>query len=183
MTGDTEAFQQRILARSKDLADELSNKRLSVAVLGPNLDESNGVGTKKRNQIADSLKNDGHKTFFPECLMDRNDPDWIEQERKLLADSSVDFVVILHTETSAGVLVEIGNFVSVPEISSKTGILFPFRFYEPMQNLAANTVQAYPTKFQYTDDQMTSCELVAECRQWIRTRQKETSLQLKSESF
>ena len=128
MTDHADTFSKRILARRKVLADRLSENPLRIAVLGPSLNDISNSGTRKRRQIADSLEDDGHETFFPEQYVLKDDPSvpWVEQERQLLSDSAVDFVVILHTEDSAGVLVEIGNFVSVPEISFKTGVSIPF---------------------------------------------------------
>ena len=185
MTDHADTFSKRILARRKVLADSLSENPLRIAVLGPSLNDISNSGTRKRRQIADSLEDDGHETFFPEQYVLKDDPSvpWVEQERQLLSDSAVDFVVILHTEDSAGVLVEIGNFVSVPEISFKTGVLFPFQYYRPMQNLPGNTVQAYFTRMQYTEEHLESCELVAECRRWAYTRQRDIWPNLQSERF
>ena len=127
MTNREEAFPARIAAKRRELADNLSKARLCIAVLGPNLEEIRDIGTVKRHKIADALVDDGHEAFFPEMRLENSDPDtpWVEQERKLLSDSTVDLVVILNTEDSGGVLIEIGNFISVPEIHSKTAILFP----------------------------------------------------------
>ena len=100
---------------------------------------------------------------------------WIEQEQRVLSSDDVDFVIILHTESSAGALGGIFNFVSVPAIRVKTGILFPFRFYMPTQNLVGNTVQAYTTRMLYTEEHLESCEIVAECRRWANTRLKDMS--------
>ena len=74
--------------------------------------------------------------FFPEERLDTSDPTpWIEQERRLLSDSTVHLVIVLDAEDSAGVLIEIGNFVSVPKIHAKTAILFPSEHYKSGQNL------------------------------------------------
>ena len=167
------------------MADTLLKDPLCIAVLGPNLSDIDNSGTLKRRQIAASLETDGHITFFPENHVQDTDPSvpWVEQERQLLSDSSVDLVIILHTDRSAGVLMEIGNFVSVPEISLKTAILCPFKHYKPTENLFGNTVQAYFTKMQYTDEHLASCELVAECKQWAYTLQKGKWPRLPSEAF
>ena len=190
MTASDEGFGQRVLASQKALADEVSERRLRIAVLGPNLEEIGNIGTRKRYQIADALKDDGHEPFFPEQhpLMDDPPSFWLDQERQLLGDSSVDFVIILHTDGSAGglsggALMEIANFVSVPAIRFKTGILFPSKFYNPSQSLPGNTVQAYTKKMLYREDDMESCELVAECRRWADTRLKDLSPDLQSEAF
>ena len=127
MTASDEGFGQRVLASQKALADEVSKRRLCIAVLGPNLDDAENIGARKRRQIADTLTADGHQTFFPEQVMDNPFLLWIEQEQRVLSSDDVDFVIILHTESSAGALGEIFNFVSVPAIRVKTGILFPFR--------------------------------------------------------
>ena len=185
MTHQFEAFSRRVSLRRKELTDRLTAISLCIAVLGPNLDEVGNSGSAKRGQIADALENDGHETFFPEQYVVKDDPSipWVEQERLLLSDESVDLVIILHTDDSAGVLVEIGNFVSVPEIYIKTGILFPSRHYKPTRNMSGNTVQAYFNRMQYTEEQLTSCELVAECRRWAYTRQIGNWPDLRSERF
>ena len=174
MTGLDEEFANRKSARRDELADRAAKKPLCVAVLGPNLDDADNVGTRKRHQIADALKSDGHETFFLEDLVSLDNPmlSGLEQERLLLSDRDVDLVIILHTEDSAGVLIEIGNFASVPEISLKTAVLFPVKYYWPTQNLSGNTVQAYFAKMQYTEEHLESCELVAECRRWAYDRQR-----------
>ena len=174
MTEHDEEFTKRKVARRKELEGEATEKPLRIAVLGPNLGDADNVGARKRRQIADALREDGHETFFPEQYVAMDDPfvPWVEQERQLLSDSDVDLVVILHTEGSAGVLVELGNFVSVPEISFKTGVLFPFQYYRPTQSLSANTAQAYFSKLQYTAEELESCQLVAECRRWAYNRKR-----------
>ncbi len=80
-------------------------------------------------------------------------------------------------------LVEIGNFASVPEISYKTGVLFPVKYYWPTQSLAGNTVQAYFARMQYTEEHLESCELVAECRRWAYERQSGIWPSLPTEGF
>lgn len=184
MTDLAERFSQEISARRRELADRLLKDSLYIAVLGPNLKDIGNPGTLKRHQIADSLENDGHITFFPENHVQYTDPSmpWVDQERELLSDSSVDLVIILHTDHSAGVLMEIGNFVSVPEISLKTAVLCPTKHYKPTENLFGNTVQ-YFTNMQYTDEHLASCELVAECKQWAYTLQKGKWPSLQSEVF
>ena len=190
MMTDGEAFSARILARRQELADGVAQMALRIAVLGPNLEEIGNLGTRKRYQIADALKDDGHDPFFPEQQLVLDDPAslWLELERQLLGNSAVHFVIILQTESSvgglsAGALSETASFVSEQAIQAKTGILFPFRRYEPTKSLAANTVQAYTTKMLYTEEDMDSCELVAECRRWANTRLKDMSPDLQPEVF
>ena len=180
-----DAFSRRISIKRKEIAERLSAISLRIAVLGPNLDETCNTGSVKRSQIADALQKDGHETFFPEHYVSKNDPSiiWVEQERLILSDESVDLVIMLHTDDSMGVLVEIGNFVSVPEINIKTGILFPSQYYKPTQYMPGNTVQGYYNRMQYTEEQLESCELVAECRRWAYTRQIGIWPNLSSEKF
>ena len=174
MTGHDETLGNEILSRRNELEDNAPGKSLRIAVLGPNLDDADNIGTRKRRQIANALEADGHETFFPEQYVAMDNPfvPWVEQERQLLSGSDVDLIIILHTEDSAGVLVELGNFVSVPEISFKTGVLFPFQYYSPTQSLSANTAQAYFAKVQYTEEELESCQMVAECRRWAYDRKR-----------
>ena len=183
MTEHDEAFSERTIARRQEIADGAVELPLRIAVLGPNLDDSENIGTRKRRQIAYTLAADGHETFFPEQVMDDPLVLWIDQERRVLSSDDVDLVIILHTESSAGALMEIANFASVSAIRVKTGILFPFRFYTPEQSLPGNTVQAYTTKMLYTEEDLESCQLVTECRQWAVNRQRDLSPRFRPESF
>lgn len=168
---DEEGFGQLILARQKALATEVSERSLNIAVLGPNLEKIRNIGTLKRYQIRDALQDDGHSPFFPEHRLDYSlSVPWVEQERRLLSDGSIDLVIMLNTNESGGVLVELGNFVSVPEIRVKTGVLFPSELYYPKQSLPANTAHAYLARLQYTEEDLESCQLVAECRWWAYAR-------------
>ena len=173
MTDVNDAFgNTSVDAQSRVYEKHLSKKSLRVAILGPNLDNIQAAGTRKRFEIRDALRDDGHDPFFPECLIDTDDPSqlWIRIERELLSASDVDLVIILHTPDAFGTLTEIANFVSVPEIHSKTAILFPVQFYQPGANLPANTVQAYFARKIYTESELTECHVVAECRKWAENR-------------
>ena len=143
---------------------------LNIAVLGPSLDDTRNIGTRKRLQIRDALENDGHRPFFPEERIDRSAHNWIVQERELLRHPSVDMVIILHTEHSWGAFAEIANFVTVPEIQFKTAVLFPVALYTPTQSLPGNILQGYFVRMPYTDWQMEACQLVSECRRWAYDR-------------
>ena len=171
MNRPDDPFQDLILAKARAKADEAS-PRLSVAVLGPGLNAPEDLGGQKRRQIREALENDGHRPFFPEDCVDLDPVSslFVEQERELLADASVDLVIILHTSSSKGVLVEIGNFVSVPEINGKTAVLFPSVYYTPDESLAANTARGYPVRMPYSDNHFESCQLVSECRKLTQDR-------------
>lgn len=148
----------------------LTRRPLQIAVLGPSLDDICDIGTRKRLQIRDALRDRGHAPFFPEDLIDVSAPDWIGQERELLGDDSVDLVIILHTKNSWGAFSELANFVSFPEIRIKTAVLFPSEHYEPMNSLPANIVQSYFVRLPYTDRHMELCQLTSECIKWADDR-------------
>ena len=145
---------------------------LSVAILGPGLGTDDDQGAVKRMQIRDALANDGHSPFFPEEIVTLNQSSEavLEEERQILSRPNVDLVIILHTSTSFGALMEIANFVSVPEIKAKTAVLFPSRYYTPDESIPGNTVRAYLIKFAYTDEHFRVCQLVSECRKWACER-------------
>ena len=99
--------------KSAKAADTLADVSLSIAVLGPSLDDGEANrGGRKREQIRDALQQDGHRPFFPEdrVAADPSGPSLLEQERLLLGDANVDLIIILYTATSYGVLQEIANF-------------------------------------------------------------------------
>ena len=87
---------------------------------------------------------------------------------KILSKPSVDWILMLHTCYGQGTTGELFYFAEHPEIVSKTTILFPEEFYDPPEGLTANTVvgfwapQSQPVL--YTDQQLASCNLVADCR-------------------
>ena len=87
------------------------------------------------------------------------------------------------TEDSFGVMSEIANFVSVPEIHSKAAILFPAKFYIPNESLPANTVQAYHDKMQYTDEDIEICRLVHQCIDWASERRMESWSGIAAQGF
>ena len=163
----------------------LTDKSLRVAILGPNLSNIEEIGTRKRYEIRDALEDDGHEPFFPECFIDVNDSTslWIRIEQQLLADPQVDLVIIFHTPEAFGVLTEISNFIDVYEIYSKAAILFPSQFYQPYENLPANTVQGYYVKKIYTEDELRECHVVTECRKWAGDRLNGNWPQLPAHQF
>ena len=174
MRNQPDTFDDIIAAKLNSETRRVSRSRpLNIAVLGPNLANTDDPGTRKRRQIYDALERDGHHPFFPETYIDTSQPSdtWIEQERVILSDPAVDLVIVLNTPTSIGVILEIGNFVSAPEIRVKTAIMHPIEYYTPNDSLAANTIRAYLVQTPYTEEQMLACQLVSECRIWVRRRQ------------
>ena len=171
MTGQGDSFSDLVISKLGEVEGEFIRRSLRIAVLGPDLENINSIGTRKRYQIRDALKDVGHNPFFPEAQIDKSAPDWIGQERELLSDPEVDLVIILHTVDSWGVFGEISNFVSVPEIQIKTAVLVPIEHYRPTQNLPGNIMQGYFVRMPYTNEQMEICQLVSECTQWALQRQ------------
>ena len=185
MTSQADSFSSQSAAKRSDIEKRSTGVSLRIAVLGPNLDDIGNIGTQKRYQIRDALEDDGHQPFFPECEMDTSDASqiWLELERHLLSDDSVDLVIIFHTEDGFGVLAEMANFVSMPEIHAKAAILFPAKFYAPNRSLPANTVQAYHDKMQYTDRDMEICRIVDQCIGWASERRNESWPGIVSQGF
>ena len=152
-------FRQTIRPRLVDRA-------LKIAVLGPGLG-GNNFGLRKRRQILESLREDGHAPFFPEDCVDSDSPfeSVLAQECELLSKPDVDMVIILHTENSMGVLMEIARFEEFPEIKAKTAILFPMRFYYD-EGVPSNTVRSFMIVHPYTEEQYETCRVVGTCRSW-----------------
>lgn len=172
------AFRDRISAKVFRFSKALrASKRLGIAVLGPALENSDDpCGTRKRHQIYDALKRDGHDPFFPEDLVVKGTPQALIEESAILRSDQVDWVILLHTKTSVGTLIEIGHFISYPEIRGKTTVVYPTDFYQPDDALAANTVRAFwSPPLLYNDHQFVSCNLVAECRELASNRLQDES--------
>ena len=152
---------------------DLVERSLRVAVLGPSLNRDD-LGSQKRRQIRDALKNDGHDPFFPEHEVDADDPfeSILSQERTILSQTTVDLVIVIHTATSMGVLQEIARFEGYPEIKAKTAILFPLDFYNEL-GVPSNTVRNYLVNQPYTDYQLEECLVVRSCRMWASARKND----------
>ena len=161
--------------KSAKAADTSEDVSLSIAVLGPSLDDGEANrGGRKREQIRDALQQDGHRPFFPEdrVASDPSGPSLLEQERLLLGDANVDLIIILYTATSYGVLQEIANFEPYPNIKGKTAVLYPFALYQPGASLFSDTLSEYLVRMSYSDLQFDECTLVFECRKWANLRGK-----------
>ena len=148
---------------------------IRIAVLGPGPGDRSDSGFQKRQQILSQLAADGHQPFFPEengLLAPDNPLDpLLDQEQKLLSNPDVHLIIILYTESSFGAGWETANFFTNPEIKAKTAVLFPIQFYNPNDNLAANTVRDFLIKLPYTEEHFRVCQLVDECRMWAKNRE------------
>lgn len=185
MSEETERFIRFIEARLDDLTDKLTEHSLAIAVFGPGIGNDN-PGSRKRQQIVETLNSDGHEAFTPEDFLDvrRFDVGWLDQEQLLLGDDRVDFVIVLVTEDSIGAFAEIGRVSSVPSIILKTGILYPQQHYFPNENLMANTVAGFPELHLYTKEEIDACHVVAKCRDWIADEQHDVGRQhISSQKF
>jgi hypothetical protein len=170
-----------VLNLHNDLANRISAKAtaaaegspLSIAVLGPSLGSGEAnLGGQKRKEIRDALQKDGHHPFFPEDVVtsDPSGPTLLEQERVTLGDPGVDLIIILYTLTSYGVLQEIANFVSYPDIKAKAAVLYPFELWQPGESLFSDTLSEYLVRSAYAEAQFDNCTLVFECRKWANLR-------------
>ena len=152
-----------------------NSKGIRIAVLGPGPDDCSDPGFQKRQQILHRLAADGHQPFFPEedgLLASDNPLDpLLNQEQSLLSNPDVHLIIILYTEASIGAGWETANFFANPEIKAKTAVLFPIQFYNPNDNLAANTVRDFLIKLPYTEEHFRVCQLVDECRMWAKSRE------------
>ena len=169
-------FEDQIARKASDMAVSLkAGRRISVAVLGPGFPEQ-GVpespGSLKRRQIRTALEGDGHRAFFPEDLVESEGIPFsiLNWETSLLRDPQVDLIVILHTDSSFGVIAELSHFLTVPEIRDKTVVLFPIEFYNPSGGLVSNIVQNYYYRTFYPEEHLKTCHVVAECRHWANVK-------------
>ena len=142
------------------------SRSLSVAVLGPRLTYSTDAAKNKRSQIFRFLEDAGHKPFYPETRININRT-WLHQEVELLSSAEVDLVIVLHTHTSWGPAFETGAFAITPTIVSKTAILVPDEYFTPDNNLPANTIDSFPVKVPYTEQDFDECCLLDDCREIV----------------
>ena len=158
--------------RDSGKVTELLHQGIRIAILGPGTSASNDEGFQKREKIRKTLSTDGHFPFFPEdpgiLVPDHPLEPLLEQQQRLLISPDIQLVIVLYTEKSIGAAFELGNIMAIPEIKSKTAVLFPSEFYSPNQTLAANTVRDFFARLPYTDTHFRVCQLVDECRRWAR---------------
>ena len=172
MNRESTRFVQFIESRFDALAEELAEGSLVVAVFGPGFADDS-LGSRKRQQIVETLRDDGHEAFTPETMWEVREFDlrWLDQEQVALANDRVDFVIVLVTETSIGAIGEIGRISGDAAITPKTGVLYPRWHYSPDEDLMSDTVQAFTELHLYTEGEIESCDLVAKCRDWIADEQ------------
>ena len=155
-------LRDRILG--KVFGEFRTERQLGIAVLGPGLDDPCESGARKRLQIHDALKQDGHAAFFLEDIVSKDAVDPLREEREILRRDSVDWIIVLFTRDSPGTVLEIGHFTDVPEITFKTTILFPYDLYCD-SGLVAKTVRgSWSAPLLYNEGQFVSCSVVAECK-------------------
>ena len=155
-------------------AERIVNLSLRVAVLGPGLQDATDPGSLKREQIREALEQDGHRPFFPEhelsIIAATPFVSHLELERLHLRKPDVHLVIVLYTSRSPGAAMELGNFLSDPEIKAKTAVLYPIEYYTPNESLVANAVRSFLVKMPYSSDHFKSCQIVGECRIWAHAR-------------
>ena len=161
-TAESFVHQKSVAATSLLRSDSQIARSLTVAVLGPKLGQGGTNAVDKRSQIFHLVEGIGHKPFYPETVINIDLP-WIFGEEAVLSSPQVDLVILLHTQDSWGVAVEIGAFSQSDAIRSKTVILLP-KEYSPDNNLLSNTAEVYPIKVRYTNRQYEECSLIEECR-------------------
>ena len=139
---------------------------LSVAVLGPAVDEAPGSGGWKRQQIYDTLEELGHRPFFPEERVER-DSLWVDREIQILSAPDVSLIIVLQTTDSIGVMGELPALVREVSIVSKTAVLTPAQYYKPTESFLANAVSYYRVRVPYTQQHFDECRLLNECREIV----------------
>ena len=167
MSGNEAPFAQSTLENARRRAETASiEPGLSVAVLGPALDDSPGSGGWKRQQIYDALVDLGHRPFYPE---DRVEPDslWVASEIEILSAPDVNLVVVLQTPDSIGVMGELPAFVREVALVSKTAVLTPAQYYKPTESFLANAVSYYRVRIPYTQQHFDECRLLNDCRKIV----------------
>ena len=172
MSDPQDAVVRRILDKPKAMEASGTVPSLSVAVLGPGLRNDEDPGTRKRYQIYNALRGDGHSPFFLEDRVGSGPTSLpvLVLESQILRNPAVALVIILYTSASPGAAAELGYLMSFPEIKAKTAVLIPVGYYQPDDNIVANTVREYAIRMPYSDKHFEECQLVSECRKWAYDR-------------
>lgn len=165
-----ESFEERIARRRHELVIQQQSTPYKVAVLGPG--ESHRTFFKRR-EIHDALMAEKFDAFFPEAQVENDLPLSIpDQERDLLRDSEVKWIIVL--ETSEGPLNELATFSEIDEIVDKTFVLIPEEFYTPGQSYPTSVIQLYENLWRFSEEELQQCNLVSECM--FRARRRRISL-------
>lgn len=146
---------------------------ISIAVLGPGVQDPEDPGAAKRLQIRNALRKEGYHAFFPEKRIDLapGAPPLLDQELEELAKPDVQLVIVLYTHKSPGAALELGGIATRPDIQGKTAVLMPRDLIDEVggaadRGLVAITVREHFAQRPYTKAQFDACRIVEQCKQW-----------------
>ena len=152
-------------ARLREI-DASFRRRLSIAVLGPKISSIGGKYGRKRRQIYQVLRDDGHDAFYPEQRFNL-DSHWAKSEAEVLSSPEVDLVIALQSPDSVGVFGELVAYSLIPAIKDKTLVLTPKKYYCPDESFLANAVSYYTDRVVYTERQFRDCCLLEDCKAFV----------------
>ena len=110
-----------------------------------------------------------------ENLVSEGSPNLLSEEREILSRDTVDWIVMLCARGAYGPPAEIVGFTDYPEIIRKTTILFPYDLYND-DGFVANVIRcSWSPPLLYTEEQLASCSVVAECKGLARERTRAKS--------
>ena len=154
-----ESFREQFLANVDKLVADQQAVPYRVAVLGPGEDHQ---AYFKRRQIRDTLVDEKFAPFFPEELVDEDLPiSAVEQERIMLRDVDVDFIVVL--EHSEGPLSELAEYSNEEAIVLKTFVLIPESYYTPQESYPTGVIEQYNNRWRFTEEELNVCSVVHQC--------------------
>ena len=134
---------------------------LAVLVWGPA--PSNSIEYRKRCEIRDALKQDGHDAAFSEDLIGPDPISADPLDEELLQADAADLIVVLYG--SRGTQTEIDVLLGYPRFADKSLIFIHDQMYENVRGSVAKGLWAklgkYADVVKYTTEQMEACEVVA----------------------
>lgn len=134
-----------------------------MAVLGP-ADPVN-EGRAKRDEILRALIESGMDAFLPEDYVVDSDVSDTDQERILLRNPNVDWILVL--DKSEGPLAELAAFQPEPQIARKSLVMHPAQ-YTGTGSFTANVLEQFPHRLPFSDEEFERCDLVRACEDRAR---------------
>lgn len=166
------SFQERYQAQ---LARARSEVSLSILVWGPSLCVDSVV-SRKRIEIRDALRRDGHSAAFSEEL-ECSEPYTSLKSVELAQARTADLIIIL-LESSPGAVAETHDFADRPELVGKCYIFVPvaYRSGYSSRGILKDIEEGYGGVYWYEPDELRACDVLsralkrAEARRQIEFR-------------
>jgi hypothetical protein len=115
---------ERFEAQREKFARRTQNYSLNILVWGPN-PKSGSPAAKKRIEIRDELRKQGHNAMFSEDLPVKPCETHLSQKAREFAQAQAADLIVIMVEGAPGALGEMHDFCGNPELAPKIYVLIP----------------------------------------------------------